>query len=327
VEICFRRAPRPSAARLLVPLVAAALALWAASRKVARWLARPLAEVADVARELGEGRLTARVALRSRETAELAEVGSAMNELAERIQHQLSAQRELLAAVSHELRTPLARVRLLAGLAEEAASDRERTQHLAALEREVMELDGLVGQLLAQSRLDFSEREARRIDAALLAARALERAGLDPASLEVEGTERHVLGDPTLLASALANLVHNALSHGGGLVRLVVWSSDAPRTPEVGAKGPRVVLEVHDDGPGIDPVDLERVFEPFQTGGSTAGAGSLGLGLALVARIARAHGGGAFAANRAPRGSVIGLWLPAERAGETAVVSRQPERG
>jgi two-component system OmpR family sensor kinase len=101
--------------------------------------------------------------------------------------------------------------------------------------------------------------------------------------------------DPTLIGRALANLLENAAGHGRGVERLALT-----RMRE-GARGERVRFEVNDRGPGFEANVLEHAFEAFYSSRSSETAkesGSLGLGLALVARIARAHGGRAFAENR-----------------------------
>ena len=94
--------------------------------------------------------------------------------MAGKIERQMRDQRELLAAVSHELRTPLGHVRVIGDLLASTADP----AHLAQLEREVLEMDRLVGELLAGARLDFSAMTPTRLDAAALAATALERSGL-----------------------------------------------------------------------------------------------------------------------------------------------------
>ncbi|HUM12003.1 MAG TPA: HAMP domain-containing sensor histidine kinase [Myxococcaceae bacterium] len=279
----------------LLALSVALAMLWAMSGRIAWKLAWPLEELTRVARDLGEGRLQSRFDVRFArgEVRSLAEV---MNGMAERIERQLKDQRELLAAVSHELRTPLARIRLLLELGR--GGD---TSVLDQLEHEVLEMDALVGELLASARLDFTAMARLPLDAGDLGTRALERAALPPALLEVESAPVSLEGDPTLLQRALSNLLENARVHGAGVTRLRVDAPDGV-----------VRFSVEDAGPGL-PDGGERAFAPFQRGEASDG---LGLGLALVRRIAEAHGGMAFAENRAEGGARVGFTVraPAERA-------------
>jgi signal transduction histidine kinase len=267
-------------------LLATGLVLWLASAWIARRLTRPLAELVQVTKDIGAGRLDARVRLRH-QPGEVGALAEAVNDMAARIEKQLRDQRELLAAVSHEIRSPLARLRVLAELLQEKK-----------LEREVLEIDELVGKLLASSRLDFDAIDLKPLVASTAAARALENAGLAAELLEDHSAGAVVEADATLLGRALANLLDNAKSHGGGVQRV-----------RLGVEQELVVFEVIDQGPGFAAEDLPRIFEPFFRKGQK-GHGSLGLGLSLVERIARAHGGRAFAHNRPGGGSSVGLRLP-----------------
>jgi signal transduction histidine kinase len=270
--------------------------LWGASGAITWRLVRPLDELLRVTREIGQGNLAARMRLHRHHRNELGEIAETVNDMAVRIERQISDQRELLAAVSHEIRTPLARLRVLVELERTAPNDPKR---LDAIEAELVEIDGLVGQLLAQSKLDFSALDKRRLSANELATAAIERAQLASTLLNgLEGDDQ-VLVDPNLVARALANIISNAERHGVGLVELSVTRS-----------GTFVEFAAIDAGPGIDSSVLSRMFAPFERGGDKAG---LGLGLSLVERIARAHGGHAFATPRQGGGAVVGFRIPALR--------------
>ena len=122
----------------------------------------------------------------------------------------------------------------------------------------------------------------------------LEHAGVDAARLEVDG-DALIDADATLIRRAIANLLDNARIHGGGVVAVRVVRRDGD-----------VVVEVDDAGPGVAPDDRPRVFEPFARAGL---GGTLGLGLALVRRIAAAHGGRAWIADRPGGGARVGFSL------------------
>ena len=273
-----------------------AFVLWLSSGYIAYRLTRPLANVVKVTREIGEGKLDARVPVRPVGGDELQVIAEAVNDMAARIEGMLSAERELLASVSHEIRTPLGHIRVLLDVARQGGADRKLVEEL---EREVVAIDNLVGQLLARSRVEFGTVDARELDAVELAIRALERAHLDPTLLEAEAETLKLRGDAALVLQALANMLRNAEEHGGGATRLWVHSAEG-----------RVAFEVEDAGPGFDATDLERAFESFHRGGAERRGGSLGLGLALVRKIARAHGGEATIHNLRP-GARVTLVLPA----------------
>jgi signal transduction histidine kinase len=290
-----RRHPRSA---FLLGFVAAIATVWGASAFIARRLTRPLGELVRVTRAIGSGDLGARVRLGRHQTGEVGALADSVNEMAVRIETMLREERELLAAVSHELRSPLARLRVLVELARSAAAPEER---LLEIEREILGIDALIGKLLASSRLEFGAARPQTLVASDAAARALEAAGLAPELLSDETNGATVEADPTLLARALGNLLENATVHAGGAERLTIRSGEGV-----------IRFEVADRGPGFSKDDLSRVFEPFTRGAQKA-EGSLGLGLSLVARIARAHGGRAYAENSPSGGATVVIELPSER--------------
>lgn len=303
VAACWGPDRREAGRRIwpFLPVLIFGVALWAASGAIARRLSRPLGELARVAQEIGAGNLSSRVPLDCDRHGEVGVVAEAMNDMAARIEKQMADQRELLAAVSHELRTPLARLRLLTELARDNGTT-EETLH--EIDREVMEIDALVGDLLASSRIDFAAAAMRPLDAEAAAQRALERAGQLPEDkLEPVDSRIFVEADATLLGRALANLIDNATKHGGGVEAMRVVEREG-----------MVAFEVDDQGPGFEAGEEERVFEPFYSRGEPserdAGHPGLGLGLALVKRIAEAHKGRAYAENRPGGGARVGLEIP-----------------
>jgi signal transduction histidine kinase len=287
-------------AALLATLFAAFLTIWAATAKLTRRLTRPLQDLTRVTREIGEGKLESRVRLGHHYRGEVGILADSINEMAKRIERHLRDQRELLAGVSHEIRSPLARLRVLAELLQGGTPSPDLH---AKIELEVAEIDDLVGKLLASSRLDFGALDLQVLCARDVALRALERAGLPAELLTDTSAEATVRGDATLLARALGNLLENAQHHAGGVSALTLRA-----TPE------QVVFEVTDAGPGLSEDALAHGFDPFFRGaqdGQTSSRGALGLGLSLVRRIARAHGGDATIENRVgTRGAVATLTVP-----------------
>jgi two-component system OmpR family sensor kinase len=278
----------------VLTFLAAAIPLWAVAGVVARRIARPLASVADLAQAIGEGDLSRRYDPGRGGGREVTQLATSLNEMAERIGKQLADQRELLAAVSHELRTPLGHLQLLIELAQQQDGQLS-VERLGEMEREVREIDELVGDLLAHSRLEFSGPKRSELDAVALAAEALERQGLPAELLDSERESWRFEGDASLLARALANLLDNGQRHGGGVCALRLRG-------EQDEQGQLLRFEVDDGGPGFAD-DLDQPFEAFVGG---AGHG-LGLGLALVARIAEAHGGDAWAEHREGGGARVTL--------------------
>ncbi len=290
VDACLTTAPHGSGRAVALGIFAALAVLWGASGAIAWRLTRPLAQLVRVTRAIGEGDLTIRAAL-PRRAGEMSVLARSINEMAERIQRQLADQRELLAVVSHEIRTPLGHMRVLLDLARDGSDPAT----LDELETELLEVDRLVDRLLASSRLEFEQLDRRPLRADELAARALARAELPETLLDVRTDALDLEGDPTLLGRALANLVDNAQTHGGGLTRLQVYRDED-----------RLYFSAEDAGPGLPDGAGEQLFEKFVRAGE---GGRLGLGLSLVQRIAQAHGGSAFAESPGGGGARVGFGI------------------
>jgi PAS domain S-box-containing protein len=234
---------------------------------------------------------------------------------------------EFLAVLSHELRNPLAPMRNgLAVLARAAPGSEEAQRARAALERQVVHLTHLVDDLLDLTRISRGKIQLRRepVDLAVLAVRTADdhRALLAEArvALEVRIPEAFVAveGDAVRLAQVLGNLLQNAakFTPSGGRVSL-----------EVAREGRWALLRVRDTGVGIDPAVLPRLFQAFAQADATLdrSRGGLGLGLALVKRLAELHGGSVSArSDGAGCGAEFEVRLPLSTRG--AACSPEPER-
>jgi len=293
--------------RGLVFIGAVLLALALGSFPLARSIVAPVERLTRAARALGAGDLSARAG--GRASGELGELSRAFDEMAERLERLVRSERELLANVSHELRTPLARIRVALELAAEGDLDKAR-RYLGEIGADLSELDRLVEDVLSTARLDAKGGWSAARDpvdpAALVeeaAARFREAHRGRTLAVEAAPGLPAIPGDEALLRRLLANLLENAAKY-----------SEAPSPVTLRARaGPgAVVLEVQDQGIGIDQADLPRIFTPFfRTDRSRArGTGGVGLGLALVKRIVEAHGGAVEVESVPERGTTVRVRLP-----------------
>jgi two-component system OmpR family sensor kinase len=287
--------PAPQLWRVGVALGAALLVLGAVAGRVSKRLSRPLEHLAHTAERFGSGDLTARTGIeqlpRRWVAEEIRDVGRAFDGMADRIARVVVEQRELLGAISHELRSPMGRARIAVEIA------RERPDPTAALddvERQLVEMDAILGDLLASARAGLADVHLEEVELVPWLRARIAAENIGPIELTLaKGTEAaRVKIDAALLGRALHNLFANAWNHGHPKERaLEVTASIA---------GDRVRVAVRDRGPGFTEAVLPRAFEPFVMGADSArspGAHGMGLGLSLVRRIVEAHGGAASAVN------------------------------
>jgi two-component system, OmpR family, sensor kinase len=264
-------------------------------------LSRPLTRLAGAARRLGGGDLNARVD-RAEGATEITELGRSFDEMADRLQATVTAQREFVANASHQLRTPLTGMKLRLESAIDAANDGETKRQLEAADREVDRLAGIVERLLVMARR-IEEGAAAEVDVDAAVARAIERwrerADRAGSSVTTEGRAGIAVGVENDLDQILDNLIDNAISYAPGTVRLRGATDDG-----------QVVLAVEDDGPGIAPEETSRVTERFYRGRGTPAGGS-GLGLAIVRELAEKDGGSIEVGRSSTGGTRIEIRLPA----------------
>ena len=235
---------------------------------------------------------------------ELAELGSTLNEMLDRLEHSAERERSFVASASHELRTPLA---LLKGELElalrEGRTPEELREAVASAAEESDRLTQLAEDLLVLARSDEGELPVQRQRLAAdellegVARRFAGRAREQGRELRVEAADALELdADRLRVEQALGNLVDNALRHGEGPVTL-------------SANG-GVELHVTDEGPGVPPELGAGAFDRFTRGDQARSRGGTGLGLAIVRAIAEAHGGSAHAATREGGGADVWVELP-----------------
>jgi signal transduction histidine kinase len=292
---------------------------------VTRNATRPVGAVAEAARQVADGRLDVVVPVdRADEVGQLAvafnRMTSALRERQDLLARLAAAEKRaeighLAAGLAHEIKNPLNALSL--GLdvlrrrhrpADEAAAA-DQAARIEALRGEINRLATLINNFLAFGRplsLTIAPVDAVALVKDTLAELS-ETAGqarvmVDPA---LPDDLPRVLADGSLLKSAVWNLAQNAIQtmeSDGGTLRVSAWLAAASHD-----EGPRLVLAFEDEGPGIEPAHLTRLFEPWF---STKEAG-VGLGLAMVKRIVEELGGRVEAGNRdGARGAVFRLWLP-----------------
>lgn len=213
---------------------------------------------------------------------EVDDIAAALDALVARLGTELSRAQRFAANAAHELRTPLAKLRAeieLAGESLPAESEPRRELERAALRTE--ELATLVDRLLLlASPEDAIQGETLTSVAVVVEStiEALDDESRDRVSLALED-DGMVMGDSAVLSSAVSNAIGNALTYSRGEVRVRLFVDDSD-----------IVLRVDDDGPGLGET-RERAFEPFFRGPRERSKPGHGIGLALIAHIARAHGG------------------------------------
>ncbi len=290
----------PRGAGLVLILVVLFIAIAAGAYPVVRRLTRRLEALKKGVEQFGAGELSHRVAVTGSD--EVAAVASSFNVAAQRVEALVQSHRSLLANASHELRSPLARMKMAVSMLD-AAAPAQREKLKREIDRNVVELDALVEEVLLASRLDGAQDPLHRDRVDLFAVAAEEASRVD-ATVDCEG-EVVVAGDERLLRRALRNLLENARRYGGGSEITVELRPPAEGRGET-------TIRVCDRGTGIPAEMRERIFEPFfRLPGHAEQAGGVGLGLSLVKQIAERHGGSVRCESREGVGTCFRISLPA----------------
>lgn len=276
------------------------------SALAARTSLAPLRHAAATADRITQARLAERIPYAG-PNDEAGRLVAAVNSMLDRIEAAFREQRRFLADASHELRTPLAIVTGHLEILERTdLAPEERAEELAIACDEVGRMGRLVDDMLSLARLEAeAARPFQLLEVQTLLQEAAGRSRvLGAQRFVVEAPEGlWVYGEPDQLMQALLNLLSNAVSN-----------TPAASTIRLTAAGDRETVRmcIEDEGPGLRPEDLDRIFDRFYRGvGSRGSGGGSGLGLAIVSRLIELHGGTVEVANRTGRtGAVFTITLP-----------------
>ena len=272
-----RRATLGLLAVALAGLASGLLLAWA----LASSFARPLRRLADASERLGAGDLSAR-SERVRGAEEIQQLGRSFDEMADRLERTVRAQREFVANASHQLRTPLTGMKLRLESAIDDADDPDVRRQLEAAELEVDRMAEIVDRLLVMAR-QIEEGQPTNVDLGDALTRAVgrweERASQRGASLLTRGDGGDAQANPTDVDQILDNLLDNAIAYAPGEIVLETARVDGA-----------YVVSVQDRGPGIQAEERERVTDRFYRGRAAPTGGS-GLGLAIARELAEKWGG------------------------------------
>ena len=269
-------------------LIGIALTAWIA----ARWLSRPINQMAQAAKELGE-RLERAPLDEAHGPLEIRQASAVFNQMQTKLRQQISERERFLAAVSHDLRTPLTRLKL-------------RTEKITQPElRENIHGDISEMATMLDATLDFlrggaAQEDTCRLDVSALVHSLAEDAAELGGTVTVTGTAQPVMAPPMALRRCLNNLIENALRYGA---RADIKLDDS---------GDNLVVVVQDGGPGIPDDQLEAVFAPFYRleQSRSKNTGGVGLGLSISRDIAHKLGGNLILKNAKEGGLAATLTLP-----------------
>ena len=278
--------------RVLLSIALLLAAVIAVSLVAVRWATRPLKTLADAADELGKN--INRPPLAETGPTEVASAARAFNTMQSRLASYLRERTQVLAAMSHDLKTPITRLRLRAELLEDAELRAKFGGDLQEMEAMVLSaLDFLRG-------MDNGE-PLQPVDVMALLESLQEDLRETGGTVSLSGSAAGPYpGRPQALKRCLANLLENAIKYGKSARVLVDDSSE------------RLQISILDEGPGLPPEQLEKVFEPFYRveGSRNRDTGGTGLGLAIAKNVAELHGGSIEVRNRPEGGLAAVLTLP-----------------
>ena len=297
----------PIALRIIIMLVISFLLCWL----LAKIFSKPLIAIQKASEAIGKGNLSTRLSSFEHRTDEFGEVAKSFNKMASQLENNVSAHQRLLGDVSHELRSPLARLELAIALAEKNINNpTEQQRHLNRCEVEVDRLDSMIGDVLTLSRLEHSTKNINleAVQLTKLLTRIIEDgqyiANENAIQINFISPEQCLIkADEKLLASALSNVINNAVKYSpkNGDINVAVTTQDK-----------HFIIKVTDQGSGVPDELLSKLFMPFfrVADSRERSSGGTGLGLAIVKQAIEQHQGTICASNIKPHGLQVTISLP-----------------
>ncbi|MGD0561745.1 MAG: stimulus-sensing domain-containing protein [Roseiarcus sp.] len=300
--------------RFFLVLAAVMLVL---SLSLANTIAEPVRKLAEAAERVRRGiKSRQQIPDFTNRSDEIGHLSGALRDMTQALYNRIDAIESFAADVAHELKNPLTSLRSAVETLPRVKSGPSRDRLLGIMQHDVRRLDRLISDISDASRLDaeLARGDAGPVDMAALLRAVVAMAADSPRSngaalrLTIEEADPKaktpayvVLGYDSRLAQVITNLLDNACSFSrpGGEVRIALSRARGVTTPDGEPLGDQVVVTVDDDGPGIPPHALERIFERFYTDRPDQGFGqNSGLGLSISRQIVHAHGGRIWASNR-----------------------------
>ncbi len=298
---------------------------------LARYLTSPVVRLRAATQKLASGDLSARAGgPHFRRRDEVAELVRDFDSMAERLELLVRAQSRLLNDISHELRSPLARLNVALALARQRAGSPAQSA-LDRADKESERLNEMIGRLLTIARLESDDALHKLpVDLNDVIAEIARDADFEAQArrcrVEISASQECVVnGDPSLLCSAIENVVRNGVRYTREGTSVVI------ELELEGGDRPVAVVRVADSGPGVPEDALDKMFRPFYRIDDARGrrTGGVGLGLAITQRAVRLHGGSVRAFNLPQGGLQVEIRLPAMAAKPTSadLIEAAPEVG
>lgn len=267
---------------------------------VIRRILRPVKLLDIGVKELSQGNLKHRVPVAKSD--ELGQLSQAFNGMTQRLHEMLTAKEQLLQDVSHELRSPLTRMKVALEFVKEA-------QTRSLMQSDIEEMEEIITHILETARVhnDHSRLNLQEVDPTELIRDVITIYQKQPPGVifrEIKALP--CLADPEQIKIVLKNVLDNAIKYSRVDSKAVRISTEA--------KDGWVVIEIEDNGVGIDPEDLTYIWEPFYRADKsrTRDTGGYGLGLSLCKTIMEAHGGKIDIRSKPGKGTTVSLAIPTE---------------